>query len=211
MNAVSLVSMRASLLLVSLALGCAGQSAAPVDAAMPDDAYDGGPPPGVEIGLRADGAVFTPWHDGETVPLVWGLQGGVMVTPAVAIDGHLVSATDPTLEISITNIDPATGMPMSFPGYGPVRGIFARLDQRLVNGPIQDQLGWTDMAGQHVRLRAHVGGMGLSLDGEVEVVLGSAGPGPRGGGCTDAMPCFDGADGGLPPSDPPDAGVADGG
>ena len=183
------------LLLLLGALGCAAP-ATPVDAARSDggDAASSGPI--VEIGLRGDGAVFTPWTDGETVTLVWGSQGGVMVTPTVAIDGRLISATDPTLEIELSNIDPATGMQMSFPGYGPVRSIFARLDQRLANGPILDQLGWTDMPGQRVILRAHVSGMGVDARGEVEIVLGSAGPAPRTLCDEDAGPCFDGVDAG---------------
>ena len=200
-------------------LGACSTATTPVDASGGDAPApgDGGPVGDIEIGLRGDGAVFTPWHDGDTIPLMWGPQGGVMVTPAVAIDGALVSGVDPTLEVQLENLDPATGMPLaSFPGYGPVRAIFARLDRRLVNGPIFDQLGWTDMTGTHLRLRAHVRGTGLDLTGEVEIVLGSAGAMPPPPDCTDAMPCFDGTgDGGLVPRDvdaaaSPDAGL-DGG
>jgi hypothetical protein len=133
----------------------------------------------VEIGTRGDGAMFTPWSNEEIIPLVWGAQGGVMVTPAVAIDGALVPAVDPTLVVQLENYDATTGARLAdFPGYGPVNAFFARLDARLVNGPIFDQLGWTDDSGRRVRIHAHVLGMGVDAHGEVTIVLGSAGAMP---------------------------------
>lgn len=160
------------------------------DASSPD-AGDAAEHPLVEIGTRASGAVFTPWHDGDTIPLVWGPQGGVMVTPAVAIDGTLVSATDPALDVVISNLTVPARAPLAdFPGYGPVHALFARLDTRLVNGPIYDQLGWTETPGIHLIVQAHVSGMGIDAWGEVEIVLASSGTTPADSGA------FDGPDGG---------------
>lgn len=176
------------------ALGCSG----------PNVATEAGPPipdtgqqPVVEIGTRASGAVFTPWHDGEMIPLVWGPQGGVMVTPAVAIDGTLVSATDPALDVEIANLTLPDRAPLAeFPRFGPVRALFARLDRRLVDGPIYDQLGWTEMPGRHVILRAHVSGMGVDVVGEVEIILASSGTVPPDAGA------FDGLDAGIADAGP---------
>lgn len=176
------VSLRPSLALFA-ALAALGLAACP-SAAAPSALDAGGgdanePGALVEIGTRGDGATFTPWTDEEIIPLVWGAQGGVMVTPAVAIDGALVSAIDPALVVSLSNYDADTGAQLTeFPGFGPVNAIFARLDARLVNGPIFDQLGWTDLSGQRVRIRAHVEGMGVIANGEVVIVLGSAGTMP---------------------------------
>ena len=80
-----------------------------------------------------------------------------MITPAVAIDGAFVSGSDPVLTVGLRNLDPATGQALtSFPGYGPVTAVFARLGTRVVNGPIYDQLGWTDMPGAHLTIEASV-------------------------------------------------------
>jgi hypothetical protein len=169
------LSLLPALACVALA-ACMGVTAPPIDGGDQDTGPHGAV---VEIGTRGDGATFIPWTNEEIIPLVWGSQGGVMVTPAVAIDGALVSATDPSLVVQLWNYDAATGEAFAgFGGYGPVISFFARLDARLVNGPIQDQLGWTDMAGQRVRLRAHVEGMGVDANGEVTIVLGSAGTMP---------------------------------
>ncbi len=163
-------------------LASLGLAACPTVGPMPMDAGSGDADPSaqvVEIGTRGDGATFTPWTNEEIIPLVWGTQGGVMVTPAVAIDGALVSATDPALVVQLSNYDADTGEALaSFPGYGPVSAIFARLDARLVNGPIFDQLDWTDIGGRRIRIRAHVQGMGVDADGEVVIQLGGAGAMP---------------------------------
>ncbi len=141
----------------------------------------------VEIGTRGSGATFTPWRDGATVPLVWGSQGGVMLTPAVAIDGALVAGDAPGLDVSLENLVAPDRTPLEgFPGYGPVHALFARLDTRLVDGPLYDQLGWSDMPGRRLILRARVVGDGVDAVGEIEVVLGSAGSGPVDGGAADA-------------------------
>lgn len=127
----------------------------------------------VEIGTRESGAIFTPWHDGDAIAEQWGPQGGVMVTPAVAIDGSLISEASPGLDIVLSNYSLPDRAPLgSFPTLGPLRGLFARLDTRLVNGPLYDQIGWSDMTGQRLLIRARVTGMGIDATGEVEIVVG---------------------------------------
>lgn len=166
-------------------VACGSPSGAPaVDASVPGaDAWR----PVVEIGTRETGAVFTPWHDGDAIPLVRGPQGGVMVTPAVAIDGVLVPGTDPSFDVVIQNLHEITRSPLAeFPGFGPVHAIFARIDTRLVNGPIFDQLGWIEEPGQQLVLRARVTGNGVDAVGEVHIVTA-----PSGTAAFDAGP-FDG-------------------
>jgi hypothetical protein len=155
---------------VLVALACATPQP-PTDAALPDASTAR-----VEIGLRESGAVFTPWHDGDVIPLVWGPQGGVMITPSVAIDGTLVSDASPALDVALSNLVLPGLTPLdSFPGYGPVHALFARLDARLVNGPIFDQLGWTETPGLQLRLRAHVSGSGIDAVGSVDIVVAPSG------------------------------------
>ena len=166
-----------ALLAAAASVGLAACPTVPAPSDAAGDASRSGSP--LEIGTRGDGATFTAWSDGEIIPLVWGAQGGVMVTPTVAIDGALVSAIDPTLVIELRNYDADTGERLvDFAGYGPLTAIFARLDGRLVNGPIFDQLGWTDMPGRHIRIQAHVDGMGVEANGEVVIELGAAGTMP---------------------------------
>lgn len=168
--------------------------------------YDAGPPHDaghvlVEIGTRESGAIFTPWHDGDTIPLVRGPQGGVMLTPSVAIDGALVSGTDPSFDVVISNLTPPERVPLGeFPGVGPLRAIFARLDARLVDGPIYDQTGWTETPGVPLIVRARVTGNGIDAFGEVQIVLGASGTPAFDAGA------FDGVEAGTRDADAPDAG-----
>jgi hypothetical protein len=149
--------------------------------------------PTVEIGTRESGAMFTPWHDGDAIPEAWGPQGGVMITPAVAIDGRLVDGESPSLDVTIENflLPDETPLP-GFPTLGPLRAFFVRLDTRLVDGPLFDQLGWSDLTGTRVLVRAHVRGPGLDAVGEVRIVVGNALTPPMDAGQFDGT-----ADGGL--------------
>ena len=175
-------------ILAALLVACTGPMA-PSDAMQPS--VEAGTPR-VEIGTRESGARFTPWHDGDTIPLVWGSQGGVMITPAVAIDGSLISAVDPALIVTVTNLRAADHAPfIEFPGVGPLRALFARLDARLVDGPIFDQLGWSETPGLRMIVQARVTGMGVDAIGEVAIVIG-----PSGTTAPDAS-AFDGHDGGA--------------
>lgn len=181
-----------------VAAACGGPTPG-ADASSPSDAAatDAATGPVVQIGTRESGAVFTPWHDGEVVPMVYGPQGGVMITPAVAIDGSLVSGTDPGLDVVLSNLVLPDRVPLGeFPGYGPVHSLFARLDTLLVNGPIFDQIGWTPPASHDLVVRARVMGPGLDAHGEVQIVLSlSSAPPPDAG-------AFDG----TADADVPDAG-----
>lgn len=159
--------------LISLA-GCAGPAgASTIDAAPPG--HDAARPR-VEIGTRESGAIFTPWHDGDAIPLVRGPQGGVMIVPAVAIDGALAPGVDPSFDVTLWNFTLPDRAPLGeFPGVGPLHALFARLDARLVDGPIFDQLGWNEMPGQRLLIRARVTGDGVDALGEVEIVTAPSG------------------------------------
>jgi hypothetical protein len=158
----------ALLALAMIALACRTDPVLPDTGPLPDAGH-----PVVEIGTRASGAVFTPWHDGDAIEEQWGPQGGVMVTPAVAIDGMLIAEPSPALDVLIQNYTLPDRAPLgSFPILGPTRALFARLDTRLVDGPIFDQIGWSDMTGRRLLIRARVSGMGIDATGEVEIVVG---------------------------------------
>lgn len=180
--------------LVSLALlvpACGGPSSTPAGDAAPSTtdagATDAGRPV-VQIGTRESGAIFTPWHDGDAIPLVRGPQGGVMITPSVAIDGALVPGIDPSFDVVIQNLRASDRAPLAdFPGFGPVHAIFARLDTLLVNGPIFDQLGWTEMPGQELIVRARVTGNGVDAAGEVRITTAPSGVAPFDAGQLDGL------------------------
>jgi hypothetical protein len=197
------------LLALSALSGCGTASNAAGDGGTRPDAprADTGVPT-VLIGTRGDGATFTPWHDGDSIPLVWGPQGGVMITPSVAIDGALVSGTDPGLDVTLQNLTVPDHTPLAdFPGYGPVHALFARLDTLLVDGPIYDQLGWSDVSGQRILVRARVMGSGIDASGQVEILLAPTSTAPP------DTSAFDGAEAGVRAPDAAidmDAGV-DGG
>ena len=152
-----------------VALACQ-TAAAPLDAGPRPDT---GPHPMVEIGAQ-EGGVFTRWNDGDVVAEQFGPQGGVMVTPSVAIDGALVSGDAPALDVVISNFTLPDRAPLGqFPILGPMRVPFARLGTHLVGGAFFDQIGWSDTSGRHLLVRARVTGMGIDATGEVEIVVGT--------------------------------------
>lgn len=174
--------------LVALALACTPAASTP-DAG-PNDANR----PFVEIGTR-EGDVFTAWHDGDTVPQVRGPQGGMMITPAVRLDGALASGDAPELTLLIQNFTlPGLTPFQDFAGYGPVAQPFDRVASSLEVGPIFDQLSWNDVTGLRMQVRARVTtSAGLDARGQVDVVLGSPGA-PT----FDAGPLRDGTEAGTP-------------
>lgn len=183
----------AALLALALFPSCSTSGSASSDAGPRTDAPrpDTGVPT-VLIGTRGDGATFTPWQDGDSIPLVWGPQGGVMITPSVAIDGALVSGTDPGLDVTLQNLTVPDHTPLAdFPGYGPVHALFARLDTLLVDGPIYDQLAWSDVSGRRLLIRARVMGSGIDATGQVEIVLAPTSSAPP------DTSAFDGAEAGI--------------
>lgn len=132
----------------------------------------------VQIGGLDASSSFVAWHDDQTIPLVHGPQGGVMVTPNIAIDGALVAGDSPMLELTLTNLaEPGLEPLPDFPGIGPVTYPFTRIGSQLVSGQLYDQLSWAEMPGQALLLRVHVTGPGLDAVGEVRIVTGpSTGP-----------------------------------
>lgn len=130
--------------------------------------------------LDGDG-VFTAYREGGEVALVWGFQGGTMVTPAISLDGTLASGDEPVLDVTLENIDARTQQPWAFAPRMTRLLTFARRDGRLVSASLMNQLGINDLAGQPIRLRLTVESARGPLQTEVTVTLRSAGPAPRGG------------------------------
>lgn len=201
---------------LSLTLLCALASAcAPAAAPANDAAPDARPADATAEPLRFaldEGAGLVLIEDGDAVPLVWGLQGGVMITPSLVLPGRVTGDVEVTLE----NVDPSTGLVRTdFPGYGPVAMPTSTRDGATVTAPIYDQLGWTALPdGAALELRARVLAAGRTHRGVVRVVLQST-PCPAGScACPDAPPeCFGPLDGGVPVPDgdaggPIDAGAA---
>lgn len=141
--------------------------AAEVDAAPVGDAGQSV----VQIGALDASSSFVAWHDDDSIPLVRGPQGGVMLTPNLAIDGALVAGDAPMLQITLSNWTLPGPAPLpDFATLGPFSYPFTRIGSQLVSGQLYDQLSWTEAPGQTVILRVHVEGPGLDAVGEVRVV-----------------------------------------
>lgn len=159
--------MLALALVVLVACGTATTSPARDASMAPTDAAQDGL---VQIG-EVGGAIFTPWHDGSTVLIVHGPQGGVMVTPNVAIDGAAISGTDPMLTITLTNESFPGPVPLEgFTTVGPVTYPFTRIGSLFVSGQLYDQIGWVETPGQSLRIGAHVQGPGIDATTHVRIV-----------------------------------------
>lgn len=166
-----------------------------------------GPPPGVALdagrtdvresdatGERVrfaidDGGTLAILDEGDRVDLVWGLQGGTMITPSLLVPTRVTGDAEVTLE----NIDVGTGARLpDFPGYGPTRIPTSSRDGMTVTAPLYDQLGWAALAeGTQLDLYARVLAGGRVYEGVVRVAI-HAPPCPSGScGCPDAPPeCF---------------------
>ena len=102
-----------------------------------------------------------PLADGRVVDWVWGFQGGTMITPTLVFtDGVTVGET---IEVEVRH-DPDPAAPELFGEGEDFRGPYTyfyevyRNADRVVAGPIDDQLGWIDLDGMRlihsVRVRA---------------------------------------------------------
>ena len=145
--------------LVSLLL-VVGCSPAMSDSAAVLDPYLGEPSLSVVVGGMVDG-VFTPWDDDAVVPWVWGSQGGVMVTPTLAVPASL-AADGSFLQVEIRNrVDPDypedAGEVEDFSEHvEPFQ--FLESDGVLRATGVPNQIGWESPAGVRLLLDVTVRG-----------------------------------------------------
>jgi len=80
-----------------------------------------------------------PWTDGQEVPLVWGGQGGIMVTPVLRVDGAPMAGDEP-LCVLVTLVN-ETDVEEAAPGLERLRVLRAS-DGGWESEPIEDFLGF---------------------------------------------------------------------
>lgn len=156
------------------------------------------------VGTRESDGTLTPYTNNGEVPLVWGFQGGTMITPSISIDGALATGDEAPFDVSVENVDATTNQ--RWPNYGGFTQrtmTFTRVGDRLVSYPIQDQLAFDDLPGVRMKLRVTVSTPRGNLQREVSFTLRSAGPRPRGGCALAPMYCD------VPESDFSDATARD--
>lgn len=183
-----------TLIVFALLVGC-GDDAAPSDAgsdaadASFDSAVDGDASD-VIFSLEIHGE---PWSDGQVVDWEFGFQGGTMIVPLVVFEDGVTAGE--TVEFTVRHA-PDPDAPELFGEAAQFRGPFTyffevRADgERLVAGPILDQLGWSDLDGMRlihtVDVRAARGNASRSYAIEME----TRGPSPcdvfdiEDGGCS---------------------------
>lgn len=102
-----------------------------------------------------------PVTEGAEVPWVWGFQGGTMILPKIQFEPGSGVADDDRVVVSIVH-EPVPGDEGSFAVEDEFRefsipATVRRENGRLVAGPVDDQLGWTEPEGNMV-MRVSVGG-----------------------------------------------------
>jgi hypothetical protein len=157
--------MRSLSVLLFLVLACGDSSSDPAtDAGRRDATPDEDAPPitclplrdgdgapevmegGLEIGEYRDG-VFVPYAPNDTATVVFGFQGGVMITPVVRFSDELAASGD-CVEVAVRHLeDPANPGRLadltSFASYVERTYVAGVAGQPLVEtSPLQDQVGW---------------------------------------------------------------------
>jgi hypothetical protein len=144
------------------------------------------------VGTRESDGTITPYTNNGEVPLVWGFQGGTMITPSISIDGALGTGDEVPFDVSVENFDAATNQPWpNYSGFSQRTMTFSRVGNRLVSAPIQDQLAFEDLPGARMKLRVTVATPRGNLQHEVSFTLRSAGPRRRGACALSPMYCDD--------------------
>ncbi len=89
--------------------------------------------------------------DGATIPWEYGFQGGTMIRPQIVVaDGAMAGElVEVTLSHDADPADPDTlGQAADFPTFT-VSEHLREEEGRLVAGPFDDQIGWTELNGTH--------------------------------------------------------------
>lgn len=130
------------------------------------------------VGLVTDDLVVrdeggTVWSDGTEVELIFGPQGGYMVTPVLEIDGALADGENPCLRVAVENADPG-GSPIfdDFRVLETNRDFYRTLDGDLATGPIFDQVRWAPVpSGTPLALTITIRGVDFAARRTVTVAL----------------------------------------
>lgn len=133
--------------------------------------FEGEPTESLRIGDTVDGA-FEPWMDGQDVPMVWGFQGGVMITPVVALD-PAVARSEVCFDLTLDNAED-----VEHPGHDGELSEFRRLEQQvllvdvggqLLTERLNDQLGWSTAHDVWIDLVATLRGRSFAARGRLRV------------------------------------------
>ncbi|MBZ0120906.1 MAG: hypothetical protein K8H88_28185, partial [Sandaracinaceae bacterium] len=104
--------------------------------------FMGDPTMSVEVGLFDASSLFVPVADGATMPTQWGVQGGTMIIPVIALDASLPQASLCARVELVNRPDPAfpdnAGELAGFAGLT-FDVMFVRREGRLISDGIQDQ------------------------------------------------------------------------
>ena len=154
------------LALIAFLCGCPGT---PPSDACPMALYSGAPSSGVVL-REATGAV---WTTGAEVALVFGAQGGFMVTPVIEIDGALADGDEPCLRVTLEHRDPGgTTVFDEFRSRETTEHFVRTIDGDLATGRIFDQLRWSPLpAGTPLEITVTVRGDSFAARSVVTVAL----------------------------------------
>ncbi len=116
-----------------------------------------------------------PWTDGQEVPLIWGGQGGIMVTPVLRIEGDPAPGED-TLCVLVTLVN-ETDIEEAAPGLERLR-ILEAGDGGWVSEPLEDFLGFapSPFVGQELTLEVTVVDQDSTFEASGSVTITLAAP-----------------------------------
>lgn len=157
------------LCLVTPAFGGCPSTPAPMTLRCPEPVYAGAPSSGVVL----RDATGTAWTGGAEVVLVFGAQGGFMITPVVEIDGALADGDEPCLRVTLEHRDPGgTTVFDEFRSRETNERFVRTIDGDLATDPIFDQLRWTPLPrGTPVEVTVTVRGESFAARSVVTVAL----------------------------------------
>ena len=120
------------------------------------------------IGTYVDGGDFVPYVNGGETPLVFGFQGGYMVTPAIRIPAEASDGPTPCFTIRVDNeLDPPGSAPdLEF-------STFTSVDSGMYEINITNFLGNVrrDLIGRTLTMDIRVVADGFAIEDTIQVVL----------------------------------------
>lgn len=137
---------------------------------------DGEVPAAVELEVVIEnGGVILPIEDGATVPFVWGLQGGTMIQPGVLLPAHAVEGIDLVRLTVRHRPDPAH--PAAFRNAAQFADVIQDLSlwpygaDRVLAGPVDQQLGRSDLDGMRLQLEITVSAPTFEVHKTLQVAI----------------------------------------
>ncbi len=144
------------------------------------DGVPGGPEPVLLIGTR-DETGFHAWADGETVPYIWGFQGGTMVMPVLRVEDSGFMDDPLCVHSRIANAFTDEGMPVDVPEFLQDVELHVR-DGGYETDPIFDQISYDTPEGRALSMEATISLDMFSVTSSIDVVVGPEGDMPLPGG-----------------------------